>query len=118
MVFSLASSYCRFLTAPPDGWKKEVGQIIIGIIDVALGAWLSLPASLCIFAKTCGHALALEHNGGLYACDHNGDREHFLSNIIQPPISDMVNADSQVQFGLNKKARVSPTCLDCRVWFT
>jgi uncharacterized protein len=70
-----------------------------------------------VFAETCGRALVLEHNGDVYACDHFVDREHFLGNIIHQPLSDLVNAESQVQFGLDKKASIAPTCLDCPVLF-
>ena len=42
--------------------------------------WARRP-SMCIFAETCGNALALEHNGDLYSCDHFVEPEHLLGNI-------------------------------------
>ena len=34
-----------------------------------------------LFAKRCGDALALEHNGDFYSCDHYVEPEHLLGNI-------------------------------------
>ena len=111
-------AYGRFLTAIFDEWvQNDVGRVFVQIFDITLGAWLGRPAGLCVFAETCGHALVLEHNGDLYSCDHFVDQEHFLGSITHTPLSDLVNSESQVQFGLDKRARVSPTCLACPVWF-
>jgi uncharacterized protein len=37
---------------------------------VSLEAWVGVPSSLCVFSPTCGDALAMEHNGDVYSCDH------------------------------------------------
>ena len=66
-----SKQYGRFLSAIFDEWiKTDVGRVYVQIFDVALGAWYGQPPSLCIFAPTCGNALAMEHNGDLYSCDH------------------------------------------------
>jgi uncharacterized protein len=110
--------YGRFLTTIFDEWvHKDVGRVFVQIFDLALGAWLGAPPGLCVFAETCGRALALEHNGDLYACDHYVDREHLLGNITQQPLINMVNSKTQLQFGRDKREKVSPTCLECPFWF-
>ena len=38
--------------------------------DAALASWMGLPTGVCVFSETCGNAVALEHNGDLYSCDH------------------------------------------------
>ena len=77
-----AKQYGRFLTAVFDEWvRRDVGQVYVQIFDVALGAWLGQPGALCIFAPTCGTALAMEHNGDLYACDHFVEPDYLLGNI-------------------------------------
>ena len=59
------------LTAVFDEWvAHDVGKVFIQLFESALASWLGLPASLCIFAETCGNAVALEHNGDVYSCDH------------------------------------------------
>jgi hypothetical protein len=40
------------------------------IFDVALESWYGVPQTPCIFAPKCGSALAVEHNGDVYSCDH------------------------------------------------
>ena len=40
---------------------------------------------LCIFGETCGNALALEHNGDLYSCDHFVEPDYLLGNITDDP---------------------------------
>ena len=60
-----------FLTGILDEWvTHDVGNVFIQLFELALASWLGMPASLCVFAETCGNALALEHNGDLYSCDH------------------------------------------------
>jgi len=113
-----SDAYGRFLISIFDEWvQKDVGKVFVQIFDIALSAWMGAPAGICVFSETCGRALVLEHNGDLYACDHFVDSEHLLGNITHDPLIDMVNSKSQVQFGQNKKARVSRNCLACPVWF-
>jgi len=63
--------YGDFLIAIFDEWgRRDVGRIFVQIFEVALAAWLGQRPGLCIFDQTCGTALAMEHNGHLYSCDH------------------------------------------------
>ena len=61
----------KFLTSIFDEWvRHDVGRVFVQIFDVALESWANVPQSLCVFAPKCGQALAVEHNGDLYSCDH------------------------------------------------
>ena len=61
----------RFLTAVFDEWvTRDVGTVFVQTFDAALASWMHVPASVCVFGETCGNAVALEHNGDLYSCDH------------------------------------------------
>ena len=51
------------------------------MFDAALASWVGVQAGMCIFAETCGNAVALEHNGDLYSCDHFVEPKHLLGNI-------------------------------------
>ena len=56
-----------------DEWVgRDVGKVYVHVqmFDAALASWFGVPASMCIFSETCGTALAIEHNGDLYSCDH------------------------------------------------
>lgn len=63
------------------------------MFEAALASWMRLPASMCNFAETCGNALALEHNGDLYACDHYVEPNYRLGNIKEHRMVDLVSAE-------------------------
>ena len=110
--------YGQFLIQIFDEWvQRDVGQIFVQIFDVALGAWLGQPGALCIFAPTCGTALALEHNGDLYSCDHFVEPKHILGNIQDQNLIDLVSSEKQVAFGHAKLEKLPRYCLDCEVRF-
>nr|WP_292839214.1 anaerobic sulfatase maturase [Mesorhizobium sp.] len=108
------ADYGRFLCKIFDDWvRHDVGRIFIQLFDLQLGIWAGAPASLCVFAETCGTGLALEHNGDLYACDHYVYSEYRLGNITQTPIETLAALPQQRRFGLDKKARLPAACLKC-----
>lgn len=110
--------YGKFLCAIFDEWvRHDVGQYFVQLFDVALESWLGMEPSLCVFAKTCGRALALEHNGDLYSCDHYVYPENKLGNIIEQPIQALVNSAPQVKFGLDKLDTLPQYCRKCDVRF-
>jgi uncharacterized protein len=76
-----------------------------------------LPASLCIFAETCGNALALEHNGDLYSCDHFVEPKFRLGNIKQQHMAQLVASDQQRAFGNAKRDTLPRYCRECEVRF-
>ena len=107
--------YGRFLCEIFDEWvRRDVGRVFVQFFDLQLGIWAGAPASLCVFAETCGSGLALEHNGDLYACDHYVYPEYRLGNIGQTPIGTLAALPRQRQFGLDKKARLPAACTACR----
>jgi uncharacterized protein len=83
---------------------------------VALGSWVG-QYSLCVFSPTCGNALALEHNGDLYSCDHYVEPNYLLGNINDTPMIEMVTSDRQVKFGQDKQAALPAYCRGCEVRF-
>jgi uncharacterized protein len=72
---------------------------------------------LCIFSPTCGSALALEHNGDLYSCDHFVEPDYLLGNISQTPLSELVASPRQRQFGHDKQDTLPQYCRVCEVKF-
>lgn len=113
-----AKKYGNFLVAIFDEWvRHDVGQVYVQLFDVALGAWLGQPGGLCIFAPTCGTALALEHNGDLFSCDHFVEPDHLLGNIQTDHMLDLVASDKQRQFGQDKLASLPRYCRECEVRF-
>ncbi len=113
-----AQQWGHFLTAIFDEWvARDVGRVFVQQFDAALAAWAGEPPALCIFAPTCGTALALEHNGDLYSCDHFVERDYLLGNILETPLLDLIASDAQNQFGLNKLETLPKYCTECPVRF-
>jgi uncharacterized protein len=110
--------YGHFLTAIFDEWvRRDVGRVFVQIFDVALAAWSGQRPGLCIFEETCGNALALEHNGDLYSCDHYVEPAYRLGNVQEISLVEMVGSDFQRQFGLNKRETLPTYCRECEVRF-
>ena len=77
-----AEQYGRFLSDIFDEWvRHDVGRVFVQIFDVALAAWSGNRPGLCIFEETCGAALAMEHNGDVFSCDHYVEPDYRLGNI-------------------------------------
>ena len=113
-----AEGWGAFLNAVFDEWlRHDVGTVFVQIFDAALASWLRLPASLCVFAETCGTALALEHNGDVYSCDHFVEPDHLLGNIQTTHLVELVASPQQRRFGEAKRATLPQYCLQCDVRF-
>ena len=111
-------AYGNFLVRIFDEWvKRDVGRYFVQIFDVALESWLGLDPSLCIFRKRCGSALAMEHTGDLYSCDHFVYPEHKLGNITQTSLNQLVHSDRQKAFGNDKHDLLPRMCRECEVRF-
>lgn len=113
-----AEQYGRFLISIFDEWvRRDVGRVFVQIFDVALAAWAGERPGLCVFEETCGLALAMEHNGDLFACDHFVEPSYRLGNIQEIPLIDMVASAEQRQFGLDKRDKLPQYCRACEVRF-
>lgn len=113
-----AEQYGRFLISIFEEWvRRDVGRVFVQIFDVALAAWAGERPGLCIFEETCGLALAMEHNGDLFACDHFVEPNYRLGNIQEIPLIDMVASAEQRQFGLDKRDKLPRYCRECEVRF-
>lgn len=112
-----AEQYGRFLIAIFEEWvRRDVGKIFVQTFDVALGSWVG-QHNLCIFSPTCGTALALEHNGDLYSCDHYVEPDYLLGNITQTPLGELVDSPKQRRFGRDKFDTLPTYCKECPVLF-
>jgi uncharacterized protein len=108
----------QFLNTVFDEWvRQDVGKVFIQHFDAALANWVGVPPSVCIFSKTCGNALALEHNGDLYCCDHFVEPDYKLGNIQDTPMIELIASDRQRQFGQDKLDSLPQYCRDCAVRF-
>jgi uncharacterized protein len=112
-----AEQFGQFLCAIFDEWvKRDVGKVFVQAFDVALGSWVG-QHNLCIFSPTCGNALALEHNGDVYSCDHYVEPDYLLGNIKNTDMLELVASEKQRKFGQHKFDSLPKYCRDCEVLF-
>ncbi len=112
------AAYGEFLVAVFDEWvRRDVGKVFVQQFDVALESWSGLEASLCVFRETCGRALALEHNGDVYSCDHFVYPQYRLGNLMNESLGAMVDSPAQQAFGDAKRDRLPVECQQCDVRF-
>jgi len=113
-----AEQYGRFLIAIFDEWvKRDVGKVFVQIFDVALAAWAGYPTGICSFSPTCGTAMAMEHNGDMYSCDHFVEPKYFLGNIKEKNLALLASSRKQRKFGQDKLDTLPVYCQTCEVRF-
>ena len=117
--------YGRFLIDVFEEWARhDVGDVFVQVFDTALAHWMGYDQmGMCVHAPTCGSALALEHTGDLYSCDHYVEPEYLLGRIGAAPeaggrtMLELVDSPQQRAFGQAKRDSLPQHCRDCDVLF-
>jgi uncharacterized protein len=110
--------YGRFLIDVFEDWvRRDIGEVYVQMFDVALANWYGQHGGLCVHAETCGLALALEHTGDVYSCDHFVEPGYRLGNIRETHLLDLVASPRQQEFGRAKRDTLPRYCLECDVRF-
>ena len=113
-----AEQYGRFLISVFNEWvQKDVGRVFVQIFDVALAAWTGAPPGICAFSETCGSAMAMEHNGDMYSCDHFVEPRYLLGNIRDKSMARIAGSAKQQKFGREKLEGLPEYCRSCAVRF-
>jgi uncharacterized protein len=108
----------KFLCTIFDEWvRRDVGRAFVQLFDISLELWTGMEASLCIFRKTCGAALVIEHSGDLYSCDHFVYPENRLGNIMESALAALAGSAQQQEFGEAKESTLPRYCRECDVRF-
>lgn len=109
-----AEAYGDFLCRVFDEWlKQDVGKIFVRDFEDLLNIWMGGRSTLCVRAPECGRAVALEHNGDVYSCDHYVYHEHRLGNLMEHDWASMVDGPQQRKFGQDKRTTLPPQCRAC-----
>jgi len=104
-----------FLSAIFDEWVvRDVGEVFVQHFDVTLGALFG-QYSLCVHSPECGTAIAMEHNGDVYSCDHYVEPDYRLGNIAADTFAELLALPQQRQFGRDKRTTLPKQCRDCPV---
>jgi uncharacterized protein len=110
--------YGKFLIEIFDNWLLiDYGEVYVQFFEQCVNAWYGREPSLCMFKEKCGKALAMEHNGDIYACDHFVFPEYKVGNINDTHLKDLVQSSEQKKFGKNKYKKLTQKCLECRYYF-
>lgn len=112
------ADYGQFLCGIFDEWvKRDVGTVFVQQFDSALANWVGQPAGICVFSENCGRAMAIEHNGDIYSCDHYVYPRYKLGNLMQVPLASLVDSPRQEAFGRAKSSTLPKMCRECPVRF-
>ena len=104
----------RFLNAVWDAWiEADIGEVFVQHFDMMLGLALGHPASSCVHSRTCGRAMAVEHNGDLYSCDHFVTPAHKLGNLAHARLAVLADGPQQAAFGRDKHEKLPEYCKRC-----
>ncbi len=110
--------YGRFLIDVFEEWvRNDVARVYVQMFDTALANWVGEPPGLCVHCETCGIALALEHTGDVYSCDHFVEPRYLLGNITDHHLIDLVTSEQQQRFGRDKRDTLPRYCRECDVRF-
>lgn len=105
----------QFLTDIFDEWvRHDVGRIYVQHFDVMLAARFG-QYTLCVHAPECGGALAVEHNGDVYSCDHYVEPGYRLGNVHDSGFQALLTSEAQREFGRYKRTGLTQQCRRCPV---
>lgn len=103
-----------FLCTVWDEWlARDFGRIHVNHFETAVAQSLGMPAQMCTSAPICGKALAVEHDGRLYSCDHFVYPEYELGRIDEVHEGELAFSRRQVEFGTAKHDRLPTYCREC-----
>jgi uncharacterized protein len=109
-------AFGEFLCQIFDEWARhDIGRLDVQNFLEALLVVTGQPANLCVMSETCGLALAVEHDGGVYSCDHFVDRAHLLGDVRRDGLGKLVGSAQQLAFGEAKRDRLPAQCRECAV---
>ncbi len=109
-----ANAWGEFLVRIFELWRKQdIGKIFIQHFDTMVGIAAGIGSSICVHSETCGRALAIEHNGDLYSCDHFVYPSDKLGNILKSDFPSMTESLQQKTFGTNKRDKLPQMCKQC-----
>ncbi|VVD72180.1 Anaerobic sulfatase-maturating enzyme [Pandoraea aquatica] len=103
-----------FLSRTFDEWyRKDVGHVLVNLFETAVVQTMGRPAQTCVTAEFCGKAMAIEHDGEVYSCDHYVYPDFALGNIRDVHLGEMAFSQRQQKFGYAKRDSLPAFCKKC-----
>lgn len=104
----------EFLCKIFDEWRnRDYGKVLVNQFETLVSQHLGLGPQMCVYADTCGKAVAVEHDGRVYSCDHFVYPEYCIGNIHENRLRDIVLFRRQVKFGYAKSETLPQYCRQC-----
>lgn len=103
-----------FLSRVWTEWlSRDVGRVFVDQFENVISQLIGRGAQKCVNAEFCGKALAIEHNGDVYSCDHFVYPEYRLGNILKTHEGELAFSEQQIQFGYAKRDKLPEYCKQC-----
>lgn len=103
-----------FLCRVFDEWcARDRGRVYVNQIETLVAQHLGMPAQMCVYGEFCGKAMAVEHDGSIYACDHYVYPEYRLGNLHETRLATLALSRDQVKFGYSKSETLPGYCRAC-----
>ncbi len=103
-----------FLCKVFDEWRnRDLGKVMVNQFETLVSQHMGLGAQLCVYSEFCGKAVAVEHDGCVYACDHFVYPEYRIGNVMEGPLVDTILSRAQVKFGYAKNETLPAQCRQC-----
>jgi uncharacterized protein len=103
-----------FLCKTFDEWRsRDLGKVLVNHFETLVAQHLGLASQICVYGEVCGKGLAVEHDGGVYSCDHYVYPEYKVGNLQDGPLTDVVFSRAQVKFGYAKSETLPRQCREC-----
>jgi uncharacterized protein len=104
----------KFLCGVFDEWRgRDIGTVLVNQFETLVSQHLGLGPQMCVYAEFCGKAVAVEHDGRVYSCDHFVYPRHEIGNIHENRLRDIVLFRGQVRFGYAKAEALPGYCRAC-----
>ncbi len=105
----------RFMIELFDRWlEKDTQRYSIQWFDTFLLRFMGAPGGVCVHSEECGRAVAMEHDGTVYACDHYVFESHKRGSVLEDSWATIIDSPAQKQFGRDKWATLPRQCRECR----
>ncbi len=103
-----------FLCRVFDRWlSQDIGKVMVNHFETLVAQHLGLPSQMCVYSEVCGKGVAVEHDGGVYACDHYVYPEYRLGHLKTGKLDQMVFSRGQAKFGYAKSESLPQYCHRC-----
>ena len=106
--------YGDFLVAVFDEWvHHDLGRTDVQFFAETMRVLAGAQPGLCWMAPTCGRALIVESDGGVYSCDHFVNADHRLGDLAADGLGTLADSPAQVRFGDAKQTGLPDRCRSC-----